>query len=115
MNGLGPIDGVLTSKVGAMSRPQTASTQKAAFSLPTDDTSIPASPPPEVLQALDRVQRVASELQARGLGVKFDVDETSKARVRVVDSKGGIVREIPVVRALDLLSGDQPLPDLAKA
>jgi hypothetical protein len=114
VSGLGPIDGIRAAQVGSIRRAQTAATEKAPFSLPTD-TGIPATPPAEVLQALGRVQRVASELQARGLGVSFDVDETSRARVRVVDSKGGIVREIPVVRALDLLSGDQPLPDLTKA
>jgi len=114
MSGLGPIDRALAAQVGTVRRAQAGATQKASFSLPID-TGIPASPPAEVLRALDRVQRVANELHARGLGVSFDVDETSRARVRVVDSKGGIVREIPVVRALDLLSGDQPLGELTKA
>ena len=114
MSGLGPIDRALAAQVGTVRRAQAGATQKAAFSLPID-TGIPASPPPEVLQALDRVQRVAHELHARGLGVNFDVDETQRARVRVVDAQGGVVREIPVARALDLLSGDQPLPDLATA
>jgi hypothetical protein len=114
MTGIGPIDGVRATQVGTTRRAQGATAAKASFGLPTG-TGIPASPPPEVLQALDRVQRVASELQSRGLGVSFDVDETQRARVRVVNAQGGVVREIPVARALDLLSGDQPLPDLAKA
>jgi hypothetical protein len=114
MNGLGPIDRALAAQVGTVRRAQAGAPEKAAFTLPTD-TGVPATPPAEVLQALDRVQRVANELQARGLGVSFDVDETSRARVRVVDANGDVVREIPVVRALDLLSGDQPLPDLATA
>jgi hypothetical protein len=109
IDGIGPIGGA-----GDVRRPQQINgANKPAFSLPVD-SGIPSAPPPEVLQALDRVQRVADELQARGLGVRFDVDETARARVRVVDSAGGLVREIPVARALDLLSGDRPLGDLQR-
>jgi uncharacterized FlaG/YvyC family protein len=65
-----------------------------------------------VLQALGRVQRVAQELRDQGLDVRFRVDDTQNAKVQVVDSGGNVVRDIPVVQALDLLSGDQPLGDL---
>jgi hypothetical protein len=110
IDGLGPVDGTGAAQQAAAAR-RTQNTNKTAFSLPVDG-GIPPTPPAEVLRALDRVQRVAGELQARGLDVRFDVDATERARVQVVDSKGGLVREIPVARALDLLSGDRPLGEL---
>ena len=109
INGLGPLDGAGAASQAAGARRAQAS--KPAFSLPVDN-GIPPTPPPEVLQALDRVQRVAGELQSRGLHVSFDVDETERARVQVVDANGGVVRQIPVARALDLLGGDRPLGEL---
>jgi hypothetical protein len=110
IEGLGSFDGIGAAHQAAAAR-RAQSTEKPAFKLPVD-SGIPPTPPAEVLQALDRVQKVAGELQARGLGVRFDVDETQRARVQVVDAQGGVVRQVPVVRALELLSGEGPLTEL---
>jgi uncharacterized FlaG/YvyC family protein len=111
INGIGSGDALQRAQQAAANR-STAGTAKV-FSLVPNDMSIPATPPNEVLQALGRVQRVAKELRDQGLDVRFRVDDDSqKAKVQVVDSGGNVVRDIPVVQALDLLSGDQPLGNL---
>jgi hypothetical protein len=110
IDGIGPNDGPRRAQQAPAARK--AAPAAARFSLAPSDTGIPATPPPEVLQALDRVQRVARELRSQGLDVRFGIDETQGAKVQIVDAEGNVVRDVPVVQALDLLSGDQPLADL---
>lgn len=93
------------SRLSTPPRAQASAETSQSFSL-TLGHGIPAAPPQDVLQALDRVQRVAQELQARGLGVHFDVGENKQVSVQVVDAGGSVVREIPVVQALDLFAGE---------
>lgn len=96
-----------------MSRHTRAAVVKAArapkqpFKPPDAGTEIPATPPPEALQALDRAAKLANELRARRLDVQFDAG-SDPVRVKIVDAGGNVVREIPVADALDLLSGDGP-------
>lgn len=73
---------------------------------------VPATPPAEVLQALDGAQRVDQELRARGLSVSFDTQPAGGVRVRVVDGSGSIVRELGPSEALDAISGEAPLSTL---
>jgi hypothetical protein len=112
INGLRPVEANAgVDRTGATTG-RSAAAPTTDFTLPAD-TGIPQMPPPEVLQALGRVQRVANELQARGLDVRFDRTGDRDVTVQVVDADGGLLREIPVVQALDLLSGDRPLGDLS--
>jgi uncharacterized FlaG/YvyC family protein len=73
------------------------------FELPT---SIPATPPPEVLDALDTAARVIEELASRRLTLHFDYDEDrNHVRVQVTNHEGKVVREIPSSELLDIAAG----------
>jgi hypothetical protein len=72
------------------------------------DTSIPASPPPEVLDALDRAARVMKELDRKNVTVTLDQDVTSGLRV-LLRHPGAGVHDISHSALLNLLDGDLAL------
>lgn len=66
---------------------------------------IPASPPADMLEELDRAAGVIDDLAARNVNLHFEVDDkTHKVRVQVVDGEGALLREIPATRMLDMLA-----------
>lgn len=72
--------------------------------------AVPASPPPEVLHALDRAQSVLAELASRQVSMHVSVDdETSKIHVELRDSEGRLIREVPVTHATAMLAGERPV------
>lgn len=68
---------------------------------------IPASPPPEVLEAMDAAGRVARELHETGRELRFTPPEGEHGRVRVdvCDLDGNVLRTIPPSELLDVASG----------
>jgi flagellar protein FlaG len=69
---------------------------------------IPASPPPEVLEAMDAAGRVARELHETGRELRFTPpSEGSNGRVRVdvCDLDGNVLRTIPPSKLLDVATG----------
>lgn len=111
LDGINPTSGDI-SAYGAAQRVQ--ATEKAAsdFSLATVH-GVPASPPTEVLRALDSAARVDDELRSRGLRVSFDQQDDGSVRVGVVDESGSLVGVASsATHALDVFSGDAPLVDL---
>jgi len=72
-------------------------------------TAFPASPPAEVLTALDEGARVMKELSDARVELHFEVedhDAGKRVRIQVRESDGNVVREIPTRKLLDLLAGD---------
>lgn len=68
------------------------------------DTSIPDTPPAEVLHALDAAQQVMTDLQSRNIEIRFAMDG-GHVRTQLVDNKGEVIQEIPAARGLDILAG----------
>ena len=68
------------------------------------DTTIPDTPPAEVLHALDAAQQVMADLQSRNVEIRFAMDG-GHVRTQLVDNKGEIIQEIPASRGLDILAG----------
>lgn len=69
---------------------------------------IPASPPPEVLEAMDAAGRVARELHETGRELRFTPPlegERGRVRVEVRDLDGNVLREIPPSELLDVATG----------
>ena len=72
------------------------------------DSDIPASPPPEVLDALDRAARVMQELDRKNVTVMLDHDGESRLRVELHHPGAG-VHDISHSALLNLLDGDLTL------
>ena len=71
---------------------------------------MPATPPPEVLYALDRAQSVIAELASRQVSMHISVDEeTEKIQVALYDADGKLIREVPASHATAMLSGERPV------
>jgi hypothetical protein len=68
---------------------------------------IPATPPPEVLEAVDAAARAYEELHARGRELRFERDaHTGTLVIEVRDLDGNVVRRIPPNEALAVASGE---------
>ena len=88
----------------------TASTQAAHESDNVTVDTIPASPPPEVQDAMGVANQSYQNLQASGTELRFKVNEaTGKLSVEVHDVHGKLLFTVPASTALDVASG-QPLP-----
>jgi putative hemolysin len=70
----------------------------------TVDT-IPASPPPEVHDAIGVANQAYHNLQANGSELRFKVDEaTGKLTVEVHDTHGNLLFTVPSSKVLDVAS-----------
>lgn len=68
--------------------------------------AVPASPPPEVLDAVDAAARCFERLHAQGRELRFERDDASgRVLVQVRDLDGNVLRTIPPSRALDVATG----------
>lgn len=69
--------------------------------------AIPASPPPEVLEAVDAAGRAARELHAQGRELRFvpASENGGRVRVEVRDLDGNVLRTIPPSELLDIATG----------
>jgi hypothetical protein len=98
-----------TPTQGARSSAATPSQAAQASDTVTVDT-IPASPPPEVQDAIGVANQAYHNLQAGGSELRFKVNEaTGKLTVEVHDTHGNLLFTVPASTALDVASG-QPLP-----
>ena len=85
--------------------PETAST---GFSVRVDtaELSLPASPPPEVLDEIGAAADRVDELAAAGRELHFSIDEdTQRVVIQVRDLDGNVLRTIPPSAALDVMAG----------
>jgi FlaG protein len=68
--------------------------------------SLPASPPPEVLDAIGAAADRAAELRAQNRELHFRKDEsTGRVIVEVRDLAGTVIRTIPPSSALEIMAG----------
>jgi hypothetical protein len=84
--------------------PEAAENTRAAF-LPATSSGLAPAPPPGLLRALDRAAKVAAELDARRLSVRFATGADSRVQAQIIDAEGNVLRQLPVAQALELLSG----------
>src|SRR3954447_20549944 len=80
------------------------------FLVPDPDFSdIPASPPPEVLDSLDRAARVLAELGRKNVTVALEADSDSSELHVLLHHAGTASAEISHRALLNLLDGDTAL------
>lgn len=65
---------------------------------------VPASPPPEVLEAMDVAARRYDELQAQGRELRFGLSGGA-VTVEVCDVDGTVLSTLPASRVLDVATG----------
>ena len=106
--------------IGSVGRtPATAPAQTARSSAPAQiqtaqsDTvtvdTIPASPPPEVENAIGVANQAYHNLKAEGSELRFKINEsTGKLTVEVHDTHGNLMFTVPASKVLDVAAG-QPL------
>jgi FlaG protein len=94
--------------------PRSEPAQAAGFSAQLDAavnvSTLPASPPPAVLEDMHEAARVAEELRAQKRELHFETTENGRVIVQVRDLDGNVIRTIPPARALEIASGS-PLED----
>jgi hypothetical protein len=97
-----------TTRSTRSSAPASAQASEAGATVTVD--TIPASPPPEVQDAIGVANQAYHNLQASGSELRFKVNEaTGKLSVEVHDVHGNLMFTVPASTALDVASG-QPLP-----
>jgi len=102
------VDPISTSTVRTVAAAPARAAASGAFPAIAEEAKVedvPAAPPPEVLDALDRAARVLDELAAKQVSLRFKVTEDDEVRVEVRDGEGHVVRRIPAERVLELLDG----------
>src|ERR1700753_1762048 len=77
-------------------------------STPIREDDIPASPPPEVMDAIARAHAACEELEASGRQVHFDLDQVSGRLVlELTDAYGTRLRRLSPRGVLGLAAGAQ--------
>ncbi|HEV7772031.1 MAG TPA: hypothetical protein VGO48_01945 [Conexibacter sp.] len=87
---------------------RSAAADRIDDTLAVSSGDVPASPPPEVLEAMDAAGRVARELHATGRELRFVPPEEGaggRVRVEVCDLDGNVLRTIPPSELLDIATG----------
>ena len=90
-------------------RDDASENSQAAFLTPAH-AGLAATPPPALLCALDRAAKVAADLEARRLSVRFETGADNRMQAHVVDADGNVLRRLPVAQALELLNAGGPSP-----
>jgi hypothetical protein len=89
--------------------PRSAPAEKAGFVAALDAavnvSTLPASPPPAVLEDMHAAARVAEELHAQKRELHFEATASGRVVVQVRDLDGNVIRTIPPAKALDVATG----------
>jgi hypothetical protein len=89
--------------------PRSAPAQEAGFSAKLDAavnvSTLPASPPPAVLEDMHEAARVAEQLRAQKRELHFECTGNGQVIVQVRDLDGNVIRTIPPAKALEVASG----------
>jgi len=100
------------SRTARSSAPAPAQAAHAADTVTVD--TIPASPPPEVHDAISVANQAYHNLKADGSEMRFKINEsTGKLTVEVHDVHGNLLFTVPASTVLDVASG-QPLSSPGK-
>jgi flagellar protein FlaG len=91
------------------SPPRSAPASKADFGASLDAavnvSTLPASPPPAVLEDMHAAARVVEELHAQARELHFEVLDSGRVAVQVRDLEGNVIRTIPPAKALEVAAG----------
>jgi flagellar protein FlaG len=77
----------------------------AALDAAVNVSTLPASPPPAVLEDMHVAARVADDLHAQQRELHFEVTPSGRVAVQVRDLDGNVIRTIPAAKALEVAGG----------
>src|SRR4051812_1756486 len=90
--------------------PRSEPAQAAGFSAQLDAavnvSTLPASPPPAVLEDMHEAARVADQLRAQKRELHFECTGNGQVIVQVRDLDGNVIRTIPPAKALEVAAGE---------
>jgi hypothetical protein len=100
------------ARTAAAVPPPASQTAKVAAASPAHSSdpvtvdTIPASPPPEVHEAMNVAAHAYQNLKDNGSELRFKVDEaTGKLQIEVHDTKGNLLFTLPPHKALEVAEG----------
>jgi hypothetical protein len=102
--------GVERTGPAARNAPAPKADFSAALDTAVNVNTLPASPPPVVLEDMHAAARVADELRAQQRELHFETTGNGRVVVQVRDLDGNVIRTIPPARALEVAAG-APLGD----
>ena len=106
VNSLPPVGGAQTTN-GVREVRRDRPVEAVAASKKVESAGIPATPPAEVLAAMDEAARTLAELRSQQISLKFEVDDaTQRVRVTVRDGDGRVLRQVPASDLGSFLAGD---------
>jgi hypothetical protein len=105
-----PVGGVERTGPASRSAPAQPGGFSAALDAAVNVSTLPAAPPPSVLEQMHAAAGVADELRAQGRELHFEATGNGRVTVQVRDLEGNVIREIPPAKALEVASG-APLDD----
>jgi hypothetical protein len=100
--------GFSTAPERAPREPRSPAAGGAEDTFTVSHRDVPASPPPEVLEAMSVAGRVARELHEQGRELRFTPPAegaNGRVRVEVRDLDGNVLRTIPPSELLDVAAG----------
>ena len=100
-----PVGGVERSGTAPRNAPTEGAGFSAALDAAVNVSTLPASPPPVVLEDMHAAARVAAELRAQGRELHFETTAQGRVVVQVRDLDGNVIRTIPPAKALEVASG----------
>jgi hypothetical protein len=98
--------GVERTGPAARNAPAPKADFSAALDTAVNVSTLPASPPPAVLEDMHAAARVAEQLRAQKRELHFETTGNGRVIVQVRDLDGNVIRTIPPARALEIASGD---------
>ena len=100
-----PIGGVEGTGRSPRSAPADQAGFGAALDAAVNVSTLPASPPPSVLEDMHVAGQVAAELRAQQRELHFEATAGGRVIVQVRDLDGNVIRTIPPAKALEIASG----------
>ncbi|MEA2449462.1 MAG: hypothetical protein QOG63_1394 [Thermoleophilaceae bacterium] len=101
---LPPLGGIeRTGQAQRTSAAKAAAPVQATAAVTVD--TLPASPPPQVLEEMHAAAKVADTLHAQARELHFEAAGSGRVVVTVRDLEGNVIRTIPPAKALDVAAG----------
>jgi flagellar protein FlaG len=101
---LPPLGGIeRTGQTQRTSAAKTAAPTQAVAAVTVD--TLPASPPPHLLEEMFEASRVADKLHEQARELHFEAAGSGRVVVTVRDLDGNVIRTIPPAKALEVAAG----------